>query len=80
MMAKLMIRAEGFRLSLHFPVGLCLRIASAALKKEDEELHRFLKEHGRVIRSILKECRKKCGKFALVDIETADGEKVKIVV
>ena len=32
-MAKLMIRAEGFRLSLHFPVGLCLRIASATLKK-----------------------------------------------
>ena len=79
-MAKLMIRAEGFRLSLHFPVGLCLRIASATLKKEDEELHRFLKEHGRVIRSILKECRKKCGKFALVDLEPADGEKVKIVV
>ena len=79
-MAKLMIRAEGFRLSLHFPVGLCLRIASAALKKEDEELHRFLKEHGREIRSILKECRRKCGKFALVDIETADGDRVKIVV
>lgn len=79
-MAKLMIRAEGFRLSLHFPVGLCLRIASATLKKEDEELHRFLKEHGRVIRSILKECRKKCGKFALVDIETADGETVKVIV
>ena len=79
-MAKLMIRAEGFRLSLHFPVGLCLRIASATLKKEDEELHRFLKEHGREIRSILKECRKKCGKFALVDIETADGETVKVIV
>ena len=79
-MAKLMIRAEGFRLSLHFPVGLCLRIASAALKKEDEELHRFLKEHGREIRSILRKCRKKCGKFALVDIETADGDRVKIVV
>ena len=79
-MAKLMIRAEGFRLSLHFPVGLCLRIASATLKKEDEELHRFLKEHGREMRAILKECRKKCGKFALVDIETADGETVKIVV
>ena len=79
-MAKLMIRAEGFRLSLHFPVGLCLRIASAALKKEDEELHRFLKEHGREIRSILRKCRKKCGKFALVDIETADGDKVKITV
>lgn len=79
-MAKLMIRAEGFRLSLHFPVGLCLRIASATLKKEDEELHRFLKEHGREIRAILKKCRKKCGKFALVDIETADGEKMKIVV
>lgn len=79
-MAKLMIRAEGFRLSLHFPVGLCLRIASAALKKEDEELHRFLKEHGREIRSILKKCRKKCGKFALVDIETADGETVKVIV
>lgn len=79
-MAKLMIRAESFRLSLHFPVGLCLRIASAALKKEDEELHRFLKEHGREIRSILKKCRKKCGKFALVDIETADGDRVKIVV
>lgn len=79
-MAKLMIRAESFRLSLHFPVGMCLRIASAALKKEDEELHRFLKEHGREIRSILRKCRKKCGKFALVDIETADGEKVKIVV
>ena len=58
-MAKLMIRAEGFRLSLHFPVGLCLRIASATLKKEDEELHRFLKEHGREIRSILRKCRKK---------------------
>ena len=79
-MAKLMIRAEGFRLSLHFPVRLCLRIASTALKKEDEELHRFLKEHGREIRSILKKCRKKCGKFALVDIETADGDRVKIVV
>ena len=79
-MAKLMIRAEGFRLSLHFPVGLCRRIASATLKKEDEELHRFLKEHGREIRSILKECRKKCGKFALVDIETADGETVKVIV
>ena len=79
-MAKLMIRAEGFRLSLHFPVGLCLRIASATLKKEDEELHRFLKEHGREMRAILKECRKQCGKFALVDIETADGETVKIVV
>ena len=79
-MAKLMIRAESFRLSLHFPVGLCLRIASAALKKEDEELHRFLKEHGREIRFILKKCRKKCGKFALVDIETADGDRVKIVV
>lgn len=79
-MAKLMIRAESFRLSLHFPVGMCLRIASAALKKEDEELHRFLKEHGREIRSILKKCRKKCGKFALVDIETADGDRVKIVV
>lgn len=79
-MAKLMIRAEGFRLSLHFPVGLCLRLAPAMLKKKDEELRRFLKEHGREIRSILKECRKKCGKFALVDIETADGEKVKIVV
>ena len=79
-MAKLMIRAEGFRLSLHFPVGLCLRIASAALKKEDEELHRFLKEHGREVRIILKACRKKCGKFAFVDIETADGETVKIVV
>ena len=79
-MAKLMIRAEGFRLSLHFPVGLCLRIASATLKKEDEELHRFLKEHGREIRSILKKCRKKCGKFALVDIETADGETVKVIV
>lgn len=79
-MAKLMIRAESFRLSLHFPVGLCLRIASAALKKEDEELHRFLKEHGREIRSILRKCRKKCGKFALVDIETADGDRVKIVV
>ena len=79
-MAKLMIRAEGIRLSLHFPVGLCLRIASAALKKEDEELHRFLKEHGREIRSILKVCRRKCGKYALVDIETADGDRVKIVV
>lgn len=79
-MAKLMIRAESFRLSLHFPVGMCLRIASAALKKEDEELHRFLKEHGREIRSILRKCRKKCGKFALVDIETADGDRVKIVV
>ena len=79
-MAKLMIRAESFRLSLHFPVGLCLRLAPAMLKKRDEALHRFLKEHGREIRSILKECRKKCGKFALVDIETADGEKVKIVV
>lgn len=79
-MAKLMIRAEGIRLSLCFPVGMCLRIASAALKKEDEELHRFLKEHGREIRSILKKCRKKCGKFALVDIETADGDRVKIVV
>ena len=32
------------------------------------------------MRAILKECRKKCGKFALVDIETADGETVKIVV
>ena len=79
-MAKLMIRAEGFRLSLHFPVGLCLRIASATLKKEDEELHRFLKEHGREIRSILRKCRKKCRKFAPVDIETADGDRVKIVV
>ncbi|PWM53679.1 MAG: hypothetical protein DBX60_02140 [Bacillota bacterium] len=79
-MAKLMIRAESFRLSLCFPVGMCLRIASAALKKEDEELHRFLKEHGREIRSILRKCRKKCGKFALVDIETADGDRVKIVV
>ena len=79
-MAKIVIRAEGFRLSLHFPVRLCLRIASAALKKEDEELHRFLKEHGREIRSILRKCRKKCGKFALVDIETADGDKVKITV
>ena len=79
-MAKLMIRAEGFRLSLHFPVGLCLRIASAALKKEDEELHRFLKEHGREIRSILKKCPKKSGKFALVHIESADGDRVKIVV
>ena len=78
-MAKLMIRAEGFRLSLHFPVGLCLRIASATLKKEDEELHRFLKEHGREIRSILRKCRKKCRKFALVDIETADGDREKTV-
>ena len=32
------------------------------------------------MRAILKECRKQCGKFALVDIETADGETVKIVV
>lgn len=79
-MAKLMIRAESFRLSLHFPVGLCLRIASAALKKEDEELHRFLKEHGREIRSILRKCRKKCGKFVLVDIKSADGDRVKITV
>lgn len=79
-MAKLMIRAESFRLSLHFPIGLCLRLAPAMLKKKDEELHRFLKEHGREIRSILKECRRKCGKYALVDIETADGDKVKITV
>ena len=40
-MAKLMIHAEGFRLSLHFPVGLCLRLAPAILKKKDETLHRF---------------------------------------
>ena len=46
-MAKIVIKAEGFRLSLHFPVGLCLRLAPAILKKKDEELHRFLKEHGR---------------------------------
>ena len=79
-MAKIVIRAEGFRLSLHFPVGLCLRLAPAMLKKRDEALHRFLKEHGREMRAILKACRKKCGKFALVDIETANGETVKIVV
>ena len=79
-MAKIVIRAEGLRLSLHFPVGLCLRLAPAILKKKDEELHRFLKEHGREMRAILKECRKQCGKFALIDIETADGETVKIVV
>lgn len=79
-MAKIVIKAEGFRLSLHFPVGLCLRLAPAILKKKDEELHRFLIEHGREMRAILKECRKQCGKFALVDIETADGETVKIVV
>ena len=42
-MAKIVIRAEGFRLSLHFPVGLCLRLAPAMLKKKDEELHHFLK-------------------------------------
>ena len=79
-MAKIVIKAEGFRLSLHFPVGLCLRFAPAILKKKDDELHRFLKEHGREMRAILKECRKQCGKFAIVDIETADGETVKIVV
>ena len=79
-MAKIVIKAEGLRLSLHFPVGLCLRLAPAILKKKDEELHRFLKEHGREVRIILKACRKKCGKFALVDIETADGETMKIVV
>ena len=79
-MAKIVIKAEGLRLSLHFPVGICLRLAPAMLKKKDEELHRFLKEHGREMRAILKECRKQCGKFVLVDIETADGEKVKIVV
>lgn len=79
-MAKIVIRAEGFRLSMHFPVGLCLRLAPAMLKKKDEALHRFLKEHGREVRICLKECRKKCGKFALVDIETADGETVKVIV
>ena len=79
-MAKIVIRAEGFRLSMHFPVGLCLRLAPAMLKKKDEELHRFLKEHGREVRICLKECRKKCGKFALADIETADGETVKVIV
>ena len=79
-MPKIVIKAAGLRLSLHFPVGLCLRLAPAILKKKDEELHRFLKEHGREMRAILKECRKQCGKFALVDIETADGETVKIVV
>ena len=79
-MAKIVIKAEGFRLSLHFPVGLCLRFAPAMLKKKDEELRRFLKEHGREVRTILKACRKKCGKFALVDIETANGETVKVIV
>ena len=79
-MAKIVIKAEGLRLSLHFPVGLCLRLAPAILKKKDEELHRFLKEHGREMRAILKECRKQRGKFDLVDIETAAGATVTIVV
>ena len=79
-MAKIVIRAEGFRLSLHFPVGVCLRLAPAMLKKRDEELHRFLKEHGREMRAILKAYRKTCGKFALVDIENADGETVEVIV
>ena len=79
-MAKIVIRAEGFRLSLHFPVRLCLRFAAKTAGKENAELDRFLKEHGREMRAILKKCRKQCGKFALVDIETADGETVKVIV
>ena len=79
-MAKIVIRAEGFRLSLHFPVGVCLRLAAKTAGKENTELDRFLKEHGREVCAVLKRYRKQCGKFALVDIESADGEKVKIVV
>ena len=78
-MEKIVIKAEGFRHALHVPVGQCLRLAPAILKKTDEELHRLLKEPGREMRAILKECRKQCGKFSLVDIETADGETVTIV-
>ncbi len=79
-MAKIVIRAEGVRLALHVPLGLCLRLAAQKAGKEEDAFKRFMKAHGREIRSILKQYRKDCGKFALVDIETAGGEKVKIVV
>ena len=79
-MAAVKIRGEGVKLSLHLPLGLCLLIARRALGSKDAEFVAFLKAHGREVKRALKQYKKQNGRLTLVDIESADGTVVKIII
>ncbi len=77
-MASIKVRAEGVRLNLHLPLGLCLAVARKALGSENEEFSRFLKANGQEIRRVLRQYKKSNGRLTLVDIQSSDGAVVKI--